>query len=131
MPQTYAFTDHFISFFSFVFLPNSHPVTEPIANTEYKKCVAISLTSGIRRYTINIRNITLLGYLVDSPATLICFDNQRYKFRPFMFECPSYLCLSNTKLVTFVVHYFGSNLSRNHRISQQYWSVCGYCMLCI
>jgi hypothetical protein len=22
-------------------------------------------------------------------------------------------------------------LSRNHRISQQYWSVCGYCMLCI
>ena len=40
MTYAYSFTDHFIIFHSrFVFLLRNHPVTEPIANSEYKKCV--------------------------------------------------------------------------------------------
>jgi hypothetical protein len=40
MTYAYSFTDHFIIFHSrFVYLLRNHPVTEPIANSEYKKCV--------------------------------------------------------------------------------------------
>jgi hypothetical protein len=39
MTYAYSFTDHFIISFRFVFLLRNPPVTEPIANSEYKKCV--------------------------------------------------------------------------------------------
>jgi len=65
MTYAYSFTDHFISFFPFVFLPHSHPVTEPIANTEYKKCVyttyvSIDTTGRLARYTTKYMQIDLI-----------------------------------------------------------------------
>ena len=64
MTYAYSFAGHFIiSFFPFVFSP--HPVTEPIANTEYTKCVytIMSLLRAIgrlARYTTKYMQIDLI-----------------------------------------------------------------------
>ena len=55
MTYAYSFTDHFILFFPFVFLPHSHPVTEPIANT-----VAIDTIGRLARITTKYIQIDLI-----------------------------------------------------------------------
>ena len=75
MTYAYSFTDHFISFFPFVFLSHSHPVTEPIANTEYKKCVyttyaSIDTIERLARYTtmcVCAYSSTDLGWVCSCP----------------------------------------------------------------
>ena len=69
MTYAYSFAGHFIiSFFPFVFSP--HPVTEPIANTEYTKCVytIMSLLRAIgrlARYTTKYMQIGLIRLYLD------------------------------------------------------------------
>jgi hypothetical protein len=66
MTYAYSFTDHFIiSFSSFVFLPHSHPETEPITNTEFKKCVCtitpiFRAIGRLARYTTKYMQIDLI-----------------------------------------------------------------------
>ena len=66
MTYAYSFTDHFIiSFSSFLFLPYSHPATELIANTEYKKylCTIMPILRAIgrlARYTTKYMQVDLI-----------------------------------------------------------------------
>ena len=77
MTYAYSFTDHFIiSFSSFVFLSHSHPATEPIANTEYKKCVCtimpiLRAIVRLARYTTKYMQIGLIRL----PSLLLCISS--------------------------------------------------------
>ena len=68
----YSFADHFIiSSFPFVFPPHSHPVTEPMTNTEYTKCVytimpLLRAIGRLARYTTKHMQIDLIR--LPSPA---------------------------------------------------------------
>jgi len=63
MTYAYSFTDHFIiSLLPFVFLPHSHPATEPIANTEYKNDLVVQFEDFIKH---NIEGAEVTIKLID------------------------------------------------------------------